>query len=80
MTPHLLKQKNLLFWLKAQKQMLGKLLSYKDLLYKFFYKYYVENYLEYLKFETQVKYIGVGEGIDDLQVFNKNEFVDSFFK
>lgn len=26
-----------------------------------------------------VKYIGVGEGIDDLQVFNKNEFVDSLF-
>ncbi|NMH86383.1 signal recognition particle-docking protein FtsY [Flavivirga algicola] len=27
-----------------------------------------------------VKYIGVGEGIEDLQVFNKFEFVDSFFK
>lgn len=26
-----------------------------------------------------VKYIGVGEGIDDLQAFNKNEFVDSLF-
>jgi signal recognition particle GTPase len=26
-----------------------------------------------------VKYIGVGEGIEDLQVFNKHEFVDSFF-
>lgn len=26
-----------------------------------------------------VKYIGVGEGIEDLQVFNKNEFVDSLF-
>jgi hypothetical protein len=26
-----------------------------------------------------VKYIGVGEGIEDLQVFNKIEFVDSFF-
>ena len=26
-----------------------------------------------------VKYIGVGEGIDDLQVFNKSEFVDSLF-
>ena len=26
-----------------------------------------------------VKYIGVGEGIDDLQVFNKTEFVDSLF-
>ncbi len=30
-------------------------------------------------FNIPVKYIGVGEGIDDLQVFNKNEFVDSFF-
>ncbi len=27
-----------------------------------------------------VKYIGVGEKIEDLQVFNKKEFVDSFFK
>lgn len=27
-----------------------------------------------------VKYIGVGEGINDLQVFNKYEFVDSLFK
>ena len=26
-----------------------------------------------------VRYIGVGEGIDDLQVFNKKEFVDSLF-
>lgn len=26
-----------------------------------------------------VKYIGVGEGINDLQIFNKNEFVDSLF-
>lgn len=26
-----------------------------------------------------VKYIGVGEGIDDLQAFNKTEFVDSLF-
>jgi fused signal recognition particle receptor len=26
-----------------------------------------------------VKYIGVGEGVDDLQVFNKSEFVDSLF-
>ena len=31
-------------------------------------------------FQIPVKYIGVGEGIDDLQVFNKFEFVDSFFK
>ncbi|MCF6359344.1 MAG: signal recognition particle-docking protein FtsY [Cyclobacteriaceae bacterium] len=30
-------------------------------------------------FKIPVKYIGVGEGIDDLQVFNKVEFVDSFF-
>ena len=27
-----------------------------------------------------VKYIGVGEGIDDLQAFDKMEFADSFFK
>lgn len=32
------------------------------------------------QFNIPVKYIGVGEGIEDLQVFNKIEFVDSFFK
>ncbi|HUH51400.1 MAG TPA: signal recognition particle-docking protein FtsY [Flavobacterium sp.] len=32
------------------------------------------------QFKIPVKYIGVGEGIEDLQVFNKVEFVDSFFK
>jgi fused signal recognition particle receptor len=32
------------------------------------------------QFKIPVKYIGVGEGIEDLQVFNKFEFVDSFFK
>jgi len=26
-----------------------------------------------------VKYIGVGEGIEDLKIFDKNEFVDSLF-
>ncbi|MGB5316442.1 MAG: signal recognition particle-docking protein FtsY [Robiginitalea sp.] len=31
------------------------------------------------QFRIPVKYIGVGEGIEDLQVFNKYEFVDSFF-
>lgn len=30
------------------------------------------------QFQIPVKYIGVGEGIEDLQVFNKFEFVDSF--
>lgn len=30
--------------------------------------------------QVPVKYIGVGEGIEDLQDFNKIEFVDSFFK
>lgn len=30
--------------------------------------------------QIPVSYIGVGEGIEDLQVFNKLEFVDSFFK
>ncbi|MBC3757530.1 signal recognition particle-docking protein FtsY [Hyunsoonleella sp. SJ7] len=32
------------------------------------------------QFQIPVKYIGVGEGVDDLQVFNKYEFVDSFFR
>ena len=32
------------------------------------------------QFKIPVKYIGVGEGIDHLQVFNKREFVDSLFK
>jgi fused signal recognition particle receptor len=32
------------------------------------------------EFRIPVKYIGVGEKIDDLQVFNKTEFVDSLFK
>lgn len=32
------------------------------------------------QFQIPVKYIGIGEGIKDLQVFNKFEFVDSFFK
>tara|TARA_B110000285_G_scaffold214491_1_gene259895 strand:+ start:1387 stop:2340 length:954 start_codon:yes stop_codon:yes gene_type:complete len=32
------------------------------------------------QFQIPVKYIGVGEGVEDLQVFNKIEFVDSFFK
>ena len=32
------------------------------------------------QFQIPVKYIGVGEGLEDLQVFNKYEFVDSFFK
>ncbi|MDR7210652.1 signal recognition particle-docking protein FtsY [Flavobacterium piscis] len=32
------------------------------------------------QFQIPVKYIGIGEGIEDLQVFNKYEFVDSFFK
>lgn len=31
------------------------------------------------QFQIPVKYIGVGEGVEDLQVFNKSEFVDSFF-
>lgn len=32
------------------------------------------------QFQIPVKYIGVGEGMEDLQVFNKYEFVDSFFQ
>lgn len=31
------------------------------------------------QFKIPVKYIGIGEGIDDLQVFRKKEFVDSLF-
>ena len=31
------------------------------------------------QFKIPVKYIGVGEGIADLQVFNREEFVDSLF-
>lgn len=31
------------------------------------------------QFKIPVKYIGLGEGIDDLQVFNKKEFVESLF-
>ncbi|MDD3771900.1 MAG: signal recognition particle-docking protein FtsY [Weeksellaceae bacterium] len=32
------------------------------------------------QFRIPVKYIGVGEGVNDLQAFDKFEFVDSFFK
>jgi fused signal recognition particle receptor len=32
------------------------------------------------QFKIPVKYIGVGEGIEDLQLFDKEEFVDSLFK
>jgi fused signal recognition particle receptor len=32
------------------------------------------------EFKIPVKYIGVGEKVDDLQLFNKYEFVDSLFK
>ncbi len=32
------------------------------------------------EFKIPVKYIGVGEKVDDLQVFNKLEFIDSLFK
>ena len=32
------------------------------------------------EFKIPVKYIGVGEKVDDLQVFNKSEFVDSLFR
>ncbi len=31
------------------------------------------------QFKIPVKYIGLGEGIEDLQVFNKKEFVESLF-
>jgi len=32
------------------------------------------------EFNIPVKYIGVGEKIEDLQIFNRAEFVDSFFR
>ena len=32
------------------------------------------------EFKIPVKYIGVGEGVDHLQLFNKQDFVDSLFK
>ena len=32
------------------------------------------------QFKVPVKYIGVGEGIEQLQVFDKKEFVDSLFE
>lgn len=32
------------------------------------------------QFKIPIKYIGVGEGVEQLQVFNKREFVDSLFK
>ncbi len=31
------------------------------------------------QFKIPVKYIGIGEGMEDLQVFNRKEFVDSLF-
>ena len=31
------------------------------------------------QFKIPVRYVGLGEGIDDLQPFNKAEFVDSLF-
>ena len=31
------------------------------------------------QFKIPVKYIGVGEGMEDLQVFNREAFVDSLF-
>ena len=32
------------------------------------------------QFNVPVKYVGLGEGMDNLQVFNKTEFVDSLFR
>ena len=31
------------------------------------------------QFQIPVKYIGIGEKMEDLQVFDRNEFVDSLF-
>lgn len=32
------------------------------------------------QFKIPIKYIGVGEGIEQLQIFNKQAFVDSIFR
>ena len=32
------------------------------------------------QFKIPIKYMGVGEKVEDLQIFNKKEFVDSLFK
>ena len=32
------------------------------------------------RFSIPVKYIGIGEKIDDIQIFDSAEFVDSLFK
>lgn len=32
------------------------------------------------QFQVPIKYLGVGEGINDLQVFDRTAFVDSLFK
>jgi fused signal recognition particle receptor len=32
------------------------------------------------QFQVPIKYLGVGEGIDDLQVFDKEAFVEALFK
>jgi fused signal recognition particle receptor len=32
------------------------------------------------QFKVPVRYVGLGEAIDNLQVFDKTEFVDSLFK
>ena len=32
------------------------------------------------QFNIPIKFIGVGEGINDLQTFDKREFVDSFLR
>ena len=31
------------------------------------------------QFKIPIKFIGIGEGLDDLQLFDRKEFVDSFF-
>ena len=31
------------------------------------------------QFKVPVKFVGIGEGIDDLKVFDKREFVNSLF-
>ncbi|MDG1432691.1 MAG: hypothetical protein P8Q41_01715 [Saprospiraceae bacterium] len=32
------------------------------------------------QFQIPIKFIGIGEGVDDLAIFNKKKFVETFFE
>ena len=43
-------------------------------------KFFLLQYFEKIHlFKIPVKYFGLGEGVEDLQVFRRKEFVDSLF-